>query len=188
MRVGLFIPCYVDQFYPQVGIATLELLEKYGCEVVYPAGQTCCGQPMANSGFEHLTKGKTRTEPKTLSVREHVSEFMMEHVRPDPLGNASLRDLHAHRVMSHPDKTGMHAGDVLVESDDRYSVLFRLLYRGRQTGRVGRLHLDGDPFDNRIPELKACRAATRRDGQRVGADDAGVGAARAAIRRLASLL
>jgi len=57
MRVGLFIPCYVDQFYPQVGIATLQLLEKYGCEVVYPAGQTCCGQPMANSGFEHLTGG-----------------------------------------------------------------------------------------------------------------------------------
>ena len=57
MRVGLFIPCYVDQFYPQVGIATLELLEKFGCEVVYPSNQTCCGQPMANSGFEHLTKG-----------------------------------------------------------------------------------------------------------------------------------
>jgi len=57
MRVGLFIPCYIDQFYPQVGIATLELLEKFGCEVVYPSNQTCCGQPMANSGFEHLTKG-----------------------------------------------------------------------------------------------------------------------------------
>jgi len=57
MRVGLFIPCYVDQFYPQVGIATLQLLEKYGCEVIYPADQTCCGQPMANSGFEHLTGG-----------------------------------------------------------------------------------------------------------------------------------
>ncbi|MDR3711776.1 MAG: (Fe-S)-binding protein [Puia sp.] len=57
MRIGLFVPCYVDQFYPQVGIATLELLEKAGCEVVYPARQTCCGQPMANSGFEHLTKG-----------------------------------------------------------------------------------------------------------------------------------
>jgi L-lactate dehydrogenase complex protein LldE len=56
-RVGLFIPCYVDQFYPQVGIATLELLEKFGCEVVYPPNQTCCGQPMANSGFEHLTAG-----------------------------------------------------------------------------------------------------------------------------------
>lgn len=57
MRIGLFIPCYVDQFYPQVGIATLELLEKFGCNVVYPPNQTCCGQPMANSGFEHLTGG-----------------------------------------------------------------------------------------------------------------------------------
>jgi L-lactate dehydrogenase complex protein LldE len=55
MKVGLFIPCYVDQFYPQVAIATLQLLEKQGVEVVYPAGQTCCGQPMANSGFAHLT-------------------------------------------------------------------------------------------------------------------------------------
>lgn len=57
MIVGLFIPCYVDQFYPQVAIATLELLEKQGIQVVYPLNQTCCGQPMANSGFEHLTKG-----------------------------------------------------------------------------------------------------------------------------------
>jgi len=56
MTVGLFIPCYVDQFYPNAAIATLELLEKAGVEVVYPLKQTCCGQPMANSGFEHLTK------------------------------------------------------------------------------------------------------------------------------------
>lgn len=57
MTVGLFIPCYVNQFYPQVGIASLELLEKLGCEVVYPLQQTCCGQPMANSGYEHLSSG-----------------------------------------------------------------------------------------------------------------------------------
>lgn len=57
MIVALFVPCYVDQFYPQVAIATLELLEKFGVEVVYPPNQTCCGQPMANSGFEHLTHG-----------------------------------------------------------------------------------------------------------------------------------
>ena len=55
MTVGLFIPCYVNQFYPQVGIASLELLEKLGCEVRFPLNQTCCGQPMANSGYEHLT-------------------------------------------------------------------------------------------------------------------------------------
>ncbi len=57
MKIALFIPCYVDQFYPQVAIATLELLEKYGCDVHFPKNQTCCGQPMANSGFEHLTRG-----------------------------------------------------------------------------------------------------------------------------------
>jgi L-lactate dehydrogenase complex protein LldE len=56
LKVGLFIPCYIDQFYPQVGVATLELLEKYGCSVQFPLNQTCCGQPMANSGFEHLTR------------------------------------------------------------------------------------------------------------------------------------
>jgi L-lactate dehydrogenase complex protein LldE len=55
LKIGLFIPCYVDQLYPQVGVATLELLEKLGCTVIFPLNQTCCGQPMANSGFEHLT-------------------------------------------------------------------------------------------------------------------------------------
>lgn len=57
MKIGLFIPCYIDQFYPKVGIATLELLEKAGCEVHFPMNQTCCGQPMANSGYEHLSHG-----------------------------------------------------------------------------------------------------------------------------------
>ena len=50
MRVGLFVPCYVDAFHPEVGIATLELLERLGCEVDYPFDQTCCGQPMTNTG------------------------------------------------------------------------------------------------------------------------------------------
>ncbi|HZZ73485.1 MAG TPA: (Fe-S)-binding protein [Pirellulales bacterium] len=56
MRVGLFIPCYIDQFYPDVGLATLELLERYGCEVDFPRAQTCCGQPMANTGCTNDTR------------------------------------------------------------------------------------------------------------------------------------
>ncbi len=52
MRVALFIPCYIDQFYPQVGRATLGLLEGQGLEVDFPMGAVCCGQPMANSGCE----------------------------------------------------------------------------------------------------------------------------------------
>jgi L-lactate dehydrogenase complex protein LldE len=52
MRVGLFIPCYMDAFEPEVGVATLELLERLGCEVEYPFDQTCCGQPMTNTGCD----------------------------------------------------------------------------------------------------------------------------------------
>jgi L-lactate dehydrogenase complex protein LldE len=50
VRVGLFVPCYVDAFHPEVGVATLELLERLGLDVEYPFDQTCCGQPMTNAG------------------------------------------------------------------------------------------------------------------------------------------
>jgi hypothetical protein len=50
MRVGLFVSCYVDAFHPDVGIVTLELLERFGIEVEYPFDQACGGQPMTNSG------------------------------------------------------------------------------------------------------------------------------------------
>lgn len=54
--VGLFIPCYVDQLYPRVGMATVELLEKFGYRVEFPVEQTCCGQPMANTGCTEAAK------------------------------------------------------------------------------------------------------------------------------------
>ena len=59
MKAALFIPCYVDALYPEVGIATLELLERLGVTVEYPLDQTCCGQPMANNGCE---KDAAKTE------------------------------------------------------------------------------------------------------------------------------
>ena len=52
MKIGLFIPCYVDAVYPEVGVATYKLLTSLGLDVEYPLNQTCCGQPMANAGFE----------------------------------------------------------------------------------------------------------------------------------------
>lgn len=72
MKVGLFIPCYVNQFYPQVGIASLELLEKLGCEVDFPLSQTCCGQPMANSGYEHLTQSCNDLFVKNFAEYDYV--------------------------------------------------------------------------------------------------------------------
>ncbi|MCC5930164.1 MAG: (Fe-S)-binding protein [Cyclobacteriaceae bacterium] len=55
MKVALFIPCYINQLYPQVGIATYRLLQQLGFDVHYPIDQTCCGQPLGNSGFETNT-------------------------------------------------------------------------------------------------------------------------------------
>jgi L-lactate dehydrogenase complex protein LldE len=51
MKIALFIPCYVDQAAPQVGIATATILRRLGHEVVYPEEQTCCGQPAFNTGY-----------------------------------------------------------------------------------------------------------------------------------------
>jgi len=50
VRLGLFVPCFVDTFYPQVGIATVRLLEYVGFHPEYPEAQTCCGQPHFNAG------------------------------------------------------------------------------------------------------------------------------------------
>jgi len=51
MNVQLFIPCFVDQLYPEVGMNAVKLLEKAGCNVRYNPQQTCCGQPAYNAGY-----------------------------------------------------------------------------------------------------------------------------------------
>src|SRR3712207_2559697 len=51
VRVALFIPCYVDLINPEVGVSVVRILRRLGVEVVYPEGQTCCGQPAFNSGY-----------------------------------------------------------------------------------------------------------------------------------------
>jgi len=51
MKVSLFVTCLTDQFYPRVGIAVVKVLERLGYDVDFPAEQTCCGQPMFNSGY-----------------------------------------------------------------------------------------------------------------------------------------
>ncbi|RUM67294.1 MAG: (Fe-S)-binding protein [Sulfurospirillum sp.] len=50
MKIGLFIPCFMNELYPDVCMATLRLLQNLGLDVEYPLDQTCCGQPVANSG------------------------------------------------------------------------------------------------------------------------------------------
>ncbi|MFN8349325.1 MAG: (Fe-S)-binding protein [Spirosomataceae bacterium] len=109
MKVGLFIPCYVDQFYPQVGIATLQLLEKFGCEVSYPAKQTCCGQPMANSGYEHLTHDCNRLFIHNFSEYDYIvspSGSCVLHIKdhlhsPSPSRRGDRGEVDATHVRTH---------------------------------------------------------------------------------------
>lgn len=51
MRIQLFIPCFIDQLYPQTAFNMVKVLHKAGCAVQYNTNQTCCGQPAFNAGF-----------------------------------------------------------------------------------------------------------------------------------------
>lgn len=84
MKVALFVPCYVDAFYPEVGIATLELLERLGCEVEYPLDQTCCGQPMAHAGCHGDAAGAEALFVRNFAGHEFIvtpSGSCAHHVR-----------------------------------------------------------------------------------------------------------
>lgn len=56
MTVQLFVPCFIDQLYPEVAFNTIKVLEKAGCKVKYNDKQTCCGQPAFNAGFWGASK------------------------------------------------------------------------------------------------------------------------------------
>ena len=72
MTVALFAPCYVDQLYPSVAIATLRLLERVGIDVVVPVGAVCCGQPMANAGFGAASADAEAAYRDTFGPFDHV--------------------------------------------------------------------------------------------------------------------
>jgi L-lactate dehydrogenase complex protein LldE len=84
MKVALFVPCFIDAFFPEVAISTLELLERLGCEVHYPLEQTCCGQPMANSGCDADAAGAEALFVRNFAGFDHIvapSGSCIHHVR-----------------------------------------------------------------------------------------------------------
>ena len=72
MKVGLFIPCYVDAIYPKLGLACYKLLNALGVDVDYPLGQTCCGQPQSNGGFEELAVSNAEHFTKLFKDYDYV--------------------------------------------------------------------------------------------------------------------
>ncbi len=84
MKIALFIPCFIDAYFPEVGIATLELLERLDCDVDYPLTQTCCGQPMSNSGCQTDAAGCEALFVRNFSGYDHIvapSASCVHHVR-----------------------------------------------------------------------------------------------------------
>ncbi|MFO7868077.1 MAG: (Fe-S)-binding protein, partial [Bacteroidales bacterium] len=55
MHVDIFIPCFIDQFFPDTGFNMIKLLEYAGCTTHYNPNQTCCGQPSYNAGYVQET-------------------------------------------------------------------------------------------------------------------------------------
>lgn len=72
MKIGLFVPCYVDALYPEVGVSTYKLLKSLGVDVDYPEKQTCCGQPMGNAGFQNKSKGLVKDYDKLFAPYDYV--------------------------------------------------------------------------------------------------------------------
>lgn len=90
MKIGLFIPCFMNELYPDICKATYQVLKKQGLDIEYPLSQTCCGQPMANSGCSKDVKNLAIHFVNTFKdfdyivapsgscvamVKEHYSEF-----------------------------------------------------------------------------------------------------------------
>ncbi len=77
MRVFLFVPCFVDQLFPNVAAGTIKVLRHLGCDVFFPEKQTCCGQPAYNSGY---------TDEARLIAMHEVNAFM-QYESPDKNGS-----------------------------------------------------------------------------------------------------
>ena len=56
IKASLYVTCIIDQLYPEVGVSVVRVLRNLGVEVDFPTDQTCCGQPLYNSGFTNQAK------------------------------------------------------------------------------------------------------------------------------------
>lgn len=91
MRVALFVTCLVDQLWPSVGMSTAEVLRRVGCEVVFDARQTCCGQPAFNTGY--------RSEARKLAQR-FIEIFEDTEVIVSPSGSCTAMARHFHELFA----------------------------------------------------------------------------------------
>jgi L-lactate dehydrogenase complex protein LldE len=106
VKVSLFVTCLADQLFPEVGVSTVRVLRRLGCEVDFPKLQTCCGQPAFNAGFTHEARSISRAMLDAFESSEFVVApsgscvGMVKHYYPelfagDPELERRARDLAA---------------------------------------------------------------------------------------------
>ncbi|MBM7772331.1 L-lactate dehydrogenase complex protein LldE [Actinokineospora baliensis] len=144
MRVGLFLTCLNDALFPAAGKAVVRVLERLGHEVVFPAGQTCCGQAHFNTGYRRecvplarkflgdfagLDHVVSPSASCVAMVRENYPElvgqsppvFELTEFLVDVLGVTDVGAAFPHRVTYHPTCHGLR----LLDLGDRPTALLR---------------------------------------------------------------
>ena len=87
-NLELFVTCLADTFYPDAATATVNVLEKLGYTITYPAGQTCCGQPMYNAGYFDQSR----------EVARHTVSVFLESDKPIIVPSSSCAAMIRHRL------------------------------------------------------------------------------------------
>ena len=97
LRAGFMVTCLGDMFYPEVGMRIVRLLRSLGVDVRVPAGQTCCGMPLFNSGYHDEAAAVARRTLGLFRDEEHVvvpsgsCAWMVKHEYPGLMRDAALR-------------------------------------------------------------------------------------------------
>ena len=104
IRASLFVTCIIDQLYPEVGVSVVRVLRQAGVDVDFPEGQTCCGQPVYNSGYTAEARKLAERTLDALSDSDYVvvpsgscgammRVFYLDLFADDPDMQAKARDL-----------------------------------------------------------------------------------------------
>jgi len=169
VRVGLFIPCYVDQLTPAVGEATVAVLERAGCTVDYDPEQTCCGQPLWNLGL---------ADEAARLARAHLERFARHDAVVCPSASCVAT------VRRHYGTLGVGADEAGLRVRERTFELSEFLVR-----ELGRVEL-GARFPHKVVLLASCHGLRElglgRPSETVGAAS-GPGPTEQLLRAVAGL-
>ena len=120
MKVALFVTCLVDQFCPNVGMATVEVLRRTGCEVTFDDRQTCCGQPAFNTGYR---KGARKFAKRFIEIfRNPETEAIVS-----PSGSCTAMVKHFHELFPDEPEWQERANSVAAKTHELGSFLVNVL-------------------------------------------------------------